>query len=74
VIANDEQYRITCEAAAALARDLAGVYGQARTSDPLWAATRAGLISQLDELEDQLAEYDGRQFATARAEQRVGTP
>jgi hypothetical protein len=60
----DEQYR-HLRGAAALARDLAGVYGQAQR-DPLWAATRRAYDLTLDELEDQLAEYDGRQFALPR--------
>lgn len=62
MIANEQEYQISRQAAARLAHDLARVYEQV-DGDPLpWAAVRSSLFAQLADLEDQLAAYDAQRL------------
>jgi hypothetical protein len=58
MIGNEQEYRVTRQAAARLAHDLAKVYEQSSGDTTRWSVVRSGLFAQLADLEDQLAEYE----------------
>jgi hypothetical protein len=65
MIGDEREYRVTQQAAARLARDLAKVYEQPAVEPVHWSVVRSGLFAQLADLEDQLAEYDARRLKSA---------
>jgi hypothetical protein len=73
MIGDDQEYRVTQQAAARLARDLAQVYEQSAADPALWSVVRSGLFAQLADLEDQLAEYDARSLKRAARQESAPT-